>query len=71
MPTYNYKCECGNIIEADFLIEDYQPSIKCHCGKMAKRIFTPPMLGVWEKPDYRQMNPENTKREMEAAGMFE
>jgi hypothetical protein len=38
---------------------------------MAKRIFTPPMLGVWEKPDYRQMNPENTKREMEAAGMFE
>lgn len=40
MATYQYKCECGEVIERDFPIAERKQRVKCpKCGKMAERAI--------------------------------
>jgi putative FmdB family regulatory protein len=40
MPIYNYECACGNAYERDYPITDFPRSIKCECGKWARKIIS-------------------------------
>lgn len=38
---YEYKCECGKVFEYISTVKDMKQSIKCSCGNMAKKLFSP------------------------------
>lgn len=39
MPLYEYECEsCGKVIEKVYNIASYPQTIKCECGKRAKKL---------------------------------
>lgn len=40
LPTYDYKCECGEITERTSSMADRKDKVKCpKCGKMAPRMW--------------------------------
>jgi putative FmdB family regulatory protein len=39
MPLYDYHCEdCGKTVEKFFMMSKYPQSIKCECGKRARKV---------------------------------
>ena len=42
MPSYLYRCECGEEIAREFPMNNFKKKVKCRCGKMAKKAFTKP-----------------------------
>lgn len=40
MPTYEYRCKCGRVIEAVRRISQCSEPIECPCGEMAERILS-------------------------------
>jgi len=43
MPTYEYKCECGELIENDSPMNNIKRRVKCPaCGKMAPKAIMRP-----------------------------
>lgn len=39
MPTYEYECECGNVITKVCKISEHTPNVICQCGKIAPQII--------------------------------
>ena len=37
MPSYVYKCRCGNEITITCSMRDYSPTTECECGELAER----------------------------------
>jgi predicted nucleic acid-binding Zn ribbon protein len=37
MPSYTYKCRCGNEIVITCSMRDYSPTAECECGELAER----------------------------------
>jgi len=44
LPTYEYECECGKIIERVHKITNIPKTTKCKCGKRAKKILSLPAI---------------------------
>ena len=40
MPVYNYECECGRSYERVYKITKFPKTIKCECGKRAKKVIS-------------------------------
>jgi len=40
MAVYEYKCTCGKVTEKFMTMAEMKDSVKCECGKRAKRIFS-------------------------------
>jgi len=57
VPRYNFKCKCGNAIEANVSFEKSEDGIKCSkCGGKMKRQFSPQGVNFqvrWGKPKVR------------------
>lgn len=39
MPTYEYECECGNVITRVCKISEHKSDVTCACGKIAPQII--------------------------------
>lgn len=48
MPTYCYKCDCGEHFERFLPLVDYQTPQVCRCGKTAQKKLTAAAI----RPDY-------------------
>jgi putative FmdB family regulatory protein len=47
MPSYDYRCECGECFERFFRMADVPEKSKCpKCGKKAGRSFTKPNIRI-------------------------
>jgi putative FmdB family regulatory protein len=43
LPTYDYRCDCGEVVERNFPMDDIKQKVKCPaCGKMAKKAVACP-----------------------------
>jgi len=43
MPTYEYKCKCGEHVECDSPMSKIKKTVKCpKCGGRATRVFSLP-----------------------------
>jgi putative FmdB family regulatory protein len=42
MPSYDYECACGFVLEREFSMEEVKQKVKCPCGRMATRVFAKP-----------------------------
>jgi len=69
MPTYQYKCECGNKFELFCRMTEHKNTADCQCGKTAKQIINAPRLIIvkdiyYDSPiDGRPITSEAARRE--------
>jgi predicted SprT family Zn-dependent metalloprotease len=42
LPTYQYKCKCGQELEREFPLSDIKQRVRCECGRMARKVITVP-----------------------------
>ena len=40
MPTYEYKCECGNMVSLIQQMDDIHESVCTRCKKLMRRIYS-------------------------------
>lgn len=40
MPIYEYACDCGVTHEKVFKVSDFPKTVKCSCGKRARKILS-------------------------------
>lgn len=43
MPTYEYRCECGNEFERILPVSEYKAPQWCHCGLQGERVISRPL----------------------------
>ena len=62
MPTYLYKCKCGEF-ELKRSFKDYRDKEKCpKCGKLCKQIISCPHFNIISEPStVRQLSEKNTR----------
>ena len=44
MPFYDFRCECGRIVEIEAHMGDAPAEVLCECNKWAKRVFYMPCV---------------------------
>jgi len=54
MPTYEYGCDCGYVIEVFHAIGE-KPEIKCTCGSVCHKLVTSFYLGGTSSPSLSEM----------------
>lgn len=70
MPTYEYRCRCGNAKDITKPMSESGRAEVCTCGEQMRRIFGGVQFafGSW-KPDGSACTPENALAEARMAGM--
>ena len=44
MPTYSYRCECGETFDRILRLKDFDTPQMCACGKQASRVIVAPAV---------------------------